>query len=568
MEGDSGIISSVALVVTTIAILFTAVNYFLGPVYDPREPPVIHQKIPHVGHIIGLLQYGLRYFEVLSKKYPLPVFTLQTLGKRIYVVNSPDLISAVQKNAKVLSFNPFVSFMSPKIFDCGEEGMRIINENLDGEKGPWGLLLDISKGMHNALAPSDSLDWMTRIMLNKMQSFIDPLGAGEKDVEIDLYKWVRTAFTVSSTEAIYGPKNPFNHIPDLENAFWFVHLTAYLKTQILTIWTLCRDFEDDITMILLGLAPSVTARKGYRARIKFTTALDAYFADDGPATGSDLIKARWTNNVKYGAAKYASRFEIGDLIGVLINATPTFFWVLVHIYSRPELLHSIRQEVTGIVSEQTAEASPTNNKKTVGSIDVSKLKESCPLLLSTYQETLRVQTHNTSSRWVTKDTMLADQYFLKADSVIQMPGYPVHTMPSLWGTDPETFNPHRFIKIEKSSQASGGAGDGKGAAKQHPASFRSFGGGATLCPGRHFATAEICASVAMFVMRFDMAPAAKKGGWVVPEWKHGKVASAVPPPKWDVRVKVRARRKEGGAEWRFGMEGSVNRFEVLSGGGA
>ncbi|KAL8709343.1 MAG: hypothetical protein Q9220_005936 [cf. Caloplaca sp. 1 TL-2023] len=540
MEGSSGIVTPVALAVTAFAILSTIVNYFLGPVYDPREPPVIHQKIPHIGHIIGLLQYGLRYFEVLSKKYTLPVFTLQTLGKRIYVVNSPDLISAVQKNAKVLSFNPFVSFMSPKIFDCGEEGMRAINENIDGEKGPWGLLVDTSRGMHNALAPSDSLDWMTRTMLDKMQSFIDPLEAGEKGMEIDLYKWVRTAFTVSSTEAVYGPKNPFNHIPGLEDAFW--------------------DFEDDITMILLGLAPSITARKGYRARIKFTSALDAYFADDGPATGSDLIKARWANNVKYGAANCSSRFEIGNLIGVLINATPTFFWVLVHVYSRPELLESIREEVAGIVSTQT------KNTKPVYTIPVSKLKDQCPLLQSTYQETLRVQTHNTSSRWVTKDTLLADQYFLKADSVIQMPGYPVHTMPALWGPDPETFNPHRFLKIEQKNNQIQISGTGEGKGKQHPASFRSFGGGATLCPGRHFATAEICAAVAMFVVRFDMAPANGKR-LVVPDWKHGKVASAVPPPKGDVRVRITPREEGGGGEWRFGIEGGVSRFEVVSGGG-
>lgn len=73
----------------------------------------------------------------------------------------------------------------------------------------------------------------------------------------------------------------------------------------------CRDFENDITMIMLGVLPSITARKGYRARIRFTEALNEYFNNNGPETGSDMIKARWAVNVKYNMAKYAGCFEIG-----------------------------------------------------------------------------------------------------------------------------------------------------------------------------------------------------------------------------------------------------------------
>ncbi|KAL9605500.1 MAG: hypothetical protein Q9179_001306 [Wetmoreana sp. 5 TL-2023] len=532
LDMETGTIGAVAFTVTTIAAILTLASYFLGPKYDQREPPVIHQKIPYVGHLVGLIQYGLSYFELLSTKHPLPVFTLQTLGKRIYVVNSPDLISAVQKDAKVLSFSPFVSWMSPRIFDVGEEAVAIINENMDGAKGHYGLLPEISRGMHNALAPSDSLDWMTRTMLTKLQEYIDPLGTGKGGMDIHLYKWVRRAFTVASTEAVYGPKNPFNHKPELEDAFW--------------------DFESDITMIALGVATPITARKGWQARIKFTEALTEYFDNNGQETGSDLIKARWAGNVKYGAHSYGGRFEIGNLIGVLINATPTFFWVLVHVFSRPDLLANIRSEISNITDEGT-EATPSGTFKTVRSIVVSRLKQDCPLLHSTYQETLRIQTHNTSARWVTKDTMLADQYFLKADSVIQMPGYPVHTLSSVWGPDAQSFNPHRFLKLEKKKDKS----------KQHPASFRSFGGGATLCPGRHFATAEICAAAAMFVIRFDMTPA--DGKWEVPDYAHGKVASAVPPPAKDIKVRVTSRKGMEGVEWRFGFEGSVSKFEVFSG---
>ncbi|KAL8921585.1 MAG: hypothetical protein Q9172_003944 [Xanthocarpia lactea] len=527
---ETGSFGYIAIVVTVVAALVILANYSLGPRYDPREPPVIQQKVPHIGHFIGLLQYGLRYFELLSAKHRLPVFTLQTLGRKVYVVNSPDLISAVQKNAKAFSFYPFVGFVAPRIFDAGDEANAIINDNIDGEKGQWGLIPDTSAGTHMALAPSSSLDSMTRTMLTKLEEFMKPLEASSVGIELNLYRWIRTAFTAARTEAVYGPKNPFNSNPELEETFW--------------------EFESDITMLLLGIAPSITARKGYNARKKFVAAMNEYFENDGPDTGSDLIKARSAANKRYGAKQHGARFELGNLIGVLANATPTFFWILLHIYSRPALLADLRAGIASATESTTGDT-------TMQTIIISRLKDHCPLLLSTYQETLRLQTHNSTSRWVTKDTLLADQYLLKAGNIIQMPGYPVHTLSSVWGSDVESFNPSRFLKLEKKSKEK--------AQKQHPASFRSFGGGATLCPGRHFAAAEICAAAAMMVMRFDLEPAGNGGVWTIPDWKHGKVASAVPPPDRDVKVRVRMRKGMEDVKWRFGFEGSVSKFEVFAG---
>lgn len=92
--------------------------------------------------------------------------------------------------------------MSPRVFNAGDEANAIIDDNIDGEKGQWGLLYDISRGMHNALAPSSSLDWMTKTMLTKLEEYIEPLGLAKGDLEMDLYKWVRKAITVASTEAV------------------------------------------------------------------------------------------------------------------------------------------------------------------------------------------------------------------------------------------------------------------------------------------------------------------------------------------------------------------------------
>ncbi len=40
-------------------------NYYLMPTHDANEPPVVSSSIPYVGHIIGLVQHGSRYFEFM-----------------------------------------------------------------------------------------------------------------------------------------------------------------------------------------------------------------------------------------------------------------------------------------------------------------------------------------------------------------------------------------------------------------------------------------------------------------------------------------------------------------------
>ena len=34
-----------------------------APKHSPREPPMVSSSIPYIGHILGLLQYGTRYYQ-------------------------------------------------------------------------------------------------------------------------------------------------------------------------------------------------------------------------------------------------------------------------------------------------------------------------------------------------------------------------------------------------------------------------------------------------------------------------------------------------------------------------
>ena len=305
---------------------------------------------------------------------------------------------------------------------------------------------------------------------------------------------------------------------------------------------------------MLGFAPRYLARTGFKARQRLFKIINTYFTSGDDEHGLGVLKARRDVGKKYGASiDEISRFELGDCIGVLINATSTLFWTLLHIYSNPSLLASIRAELSSFITTTGTSTTPLSSSPSSPSsrkrrhiIDITTLQQSCPLLLSTYRETLRTHTKSSTSRWVTHDTYINNNnggtYLLKKDSALLIPGALIHADPSVWGPDAKKFSPYRFM--------SGGGGGKSPDVPKAGGANRPWGGGQTLCPGRFFATAEITGCVALMVARFDMEMVGDKG-WVMPEEDAYSVATSIHPPKGDVRVRIREREEFEGDEWAY-----------------
>lgn len=332
-------------------------------------------------------------------------------------------------------------------------------------------------------------------------------------------------------------------------------------------------------MILLGLFPKYTARKGYAGRRKLHKAIHEYLDRGDHKYALGVLKARYDALINNGGTiDDVARFEIGDLVGVLTNATPTFFWMLLTIYSDPALLQDIRAEISTTI---TTDHSTSKRKHT---LDITALTPTAtPLLHSTYRELLRHRTQSSTSRWITQDTLLANRYLLKKDSVLLIPGALIHADP-VWGPDRAAFNPRRFLPLPSASSLSNPQDQHPSptsttttspSSKIHPGANRAWGGGQTLCPGRFFATTVITSAVAMVLMRFDIAPVPsvlvdrnanakaekKKAEWVFPSVGGNRLASSIHPPKGDVRVRVCERGGTRGDEWGFGFG-----FGVAEGG--
>jgi hypothetical protein len=257
-----------------------------------------------------------------------------------------------------------------------------------------------------------------------------------------------------------------------------------------------------------------------------------YFSNGDYKHGSELVRARFEHSANYNVSiDDTARFELGGAVAILTNTIPSAFWVLWHIISDSTILEECRSELYRLCKLDD----------NIVTIDITEVKASCPLLLSTLQEVLRFHGTGTSVRIVQEDHLLDGNYLLKKGGTLMIPGPVQHSERKVYGDSVDDFDHKRFIRT--------------GIKRLNPVGFRGFGGGSTLCPGRHFASTEIIAFVALMVLRFDVRP--KRGFWARPTTQNAGMQATVPPPDFDIDVEITHRKGElDGKMWNVVLTGS------------
>ena len=277
-----------------------------------------------------------------------------------------------------------------------------------------------------------------------------------------------------------------------------------------------------------------------RQRKVVLDAFEHYFAHNHHKLGSALVTEFYDTEQRYGFDHHDSAaFHAGTAIALLSNTSAAVFWMIFYVFSTPEALHAIRHELARVVTTKGEGKTKTHH------IDFTKVDVECPTLVSTFSEALRVRSIGTSLRKVVKDTIVGNEYLLRKGSFVLMPTPAIHTDARVWGEDVEEFRYDRFVKSKVSRAA-----------------FRSFGGGSTLCPGRHFATLEVMAWTIMLVLRYDITPADGQA-WEAPPTEKTNMATVITTPDYDIDVELSNRQgsyQDG--SWEYQLSDSEAAFAI------
>ncbi|KAL3418727.1 hypothetical protein PVAG01_10443 [Phlyctema vagabunda] len=404
----------------------------------------------------------------------------------------------IQKQ-KTLSFRPFLQITAWKHGDATEDTYH----KFGGDLGD-----DLSRYIRLSLAPGPHLDEqnlrMGKRLILEFEDLLNARGSGR--AQMYLLEWSRRAVVQASSCGVYGEQHPFLD-PEVEKSLWewMNYLTMHLIAGL------------DIR----GKGAKLPEDASHLAREHQRTLREAGVCD-------------------LDNAKQASIFTIA----AFSNSAPTLYWTIWELFSRPEILAEVRQEImTQAVS---------GSKKEGFVLDVAVVKTRCPLLVSVFQETQRTRHVNASFRMVMEDTVLDGKYLLKKGNFLQMPGAPIHSNTGIWGHAASEFDPYRFVPKKGSGRDSLPTNNG----------FMAWGAAPYLCPARQFATTEILIVAAMMAIRVDLLPI--EGSWDKnPAVSFVELSTLLNPMK-DSKLDIQVREEWEGS-WSLKMGESLSRVSLASG---
>ena len=152
------------------------------------------------------------------KKTNLPIFTMFLATQKVYVVNSPGLVSQVNRRQRVIDSNPpFLAVVHGKLFGFSGNDLAELMRNPTES----GTLRRDSKVLEHSLLERGMAP-LNEIFTRVMSGVEDRLStvAREGPVTISLQAWLREIFTLSTAQGVIGSQNPFTCDPDLLDSFW------------------------------------------------------------------------------------------------------------------------------------------------------------------------------------------------------------------------------------------------------------------------------------------------------------------------------------------------------------
>ncbi|EGO03062.1 hypothetical protein SERLA73DRAFT_176582 [Serpula lacrymans var. lacrymans S7.3] len=481
------------------------------------RPPYAFSLIPWVGNALDYKNRPATWTREVESKLG-PVYQSTVLGKPVIFCLSRTLISQIFKNYRDFSFTPIKTDAHHRVF-----GVTL--DALSDEEGQKTMFAELYRVLSKkAFGPM--VGQISANMEARFSAIIGNMTPNERrDGKLfNLMSLIPPLFYAASAQGMFGDTFPADDI---------------FKSNT--------DFEDQFGLMYTGLPfpwlvkRGITGRDYCIARVKASLAQYESGEVQAPYFIQVMLDLRhtlgWTSQ---DLAAYLHSY----LFALTSNTIYAAYWLVVYTYTHPEVVAEIQAEVDRAEAaflKENPKETPTDLFANLGFLD-----DNFPLLNSIINESLRLCSNGTSVREVMADIVMdvpsnshgpseSRAMLFKKGDTIYMPNRYHHWNPEEF-EDAESFVATRFMPGQK----------------RQPGFFMPFGGGISVCSGRHLASAELKALMIILTRWYNVKYEClvdRNGEKVkdakplaIPPFDLGS-GSAILHPEGDVVVRLRARSK-------------------------
>ncbi|RDL35113.1 Cytochrome P450 [Venustampulla echinocandica] len=504
-----------------------------------KRPWKLPYWVPGVGHGFPFLMNPVKLMREAGDRSPHDMFSLNLGGTTHNIISDPSLVRSVMaQRESTLLFKPIAISVVRKFFGIPPESVRKFDKVWDEMNATTsylmrephiGIMIDRTVHYLENHIPQMITFTDADIDLQPWERWANASYISSTETEINLMTLMRDMMGNASVPAMFGSAF-IEKYPDILHDIYATDAGMYFFLLGLPAWT-----------------PWPGVIKAHIARRNVWQALDEHQrALDALALGkpfdyswgelddvSEFIVKR--NEVqRRNGFEIRERGEFSVLWALVVNSSLLVYWQLLYILSVPGLADRIRAEIAPYVTVTQGATIGKISETPKLHISHPELSRNCPLLKSTYFEALRMSDQPWSVRQVGQDVVISGDkkaddpatYLLKKGEYVTIP-HDLHMKDPKYFKYPEEFDPERFLVTKED-----------GSVEANMGTIRPYGGGPSWCKGRIIAERECLAQVAGILAFWDITPADKQAGWVIPKQKK---TAAVSLPVHETRVRIKRR---------------------------
>eukprot|EP00746_Dinoflagellata_sp_MGD_P023236 gnl/MRDRNA2_/MRDRNA2_15444_c0_seq1.p1 gnl/MRDRNA2_/MRDRNA2_15444_c0~~gnl/MRDRNA2_/MRDRNA2_15444_c0_seq1.p1 ORF type:complete len:508 (-),score=76.64 gnl/MRDRNA2_/MRDRNA2_15444_c0_seq1:269-1792(-) len=432
-----------------------------------QEPPLHRAWLPFLGSAVEFGDHSGHFLQKLAQQYG-EIFTVFLAGQRMHFVADYKSRGLILKKKNILDFRAIATEI------CMKTGLHSYCNQNDGE---------LHRIFTKYLVSEPEMSNVTERFHKELKMAIsEKCSASPGGVCGDLFIFVKDLVFRASVAAFFRPTEQSKCSQILE------HFDKYDKFFPVVA-------GGAPPRMLPGFVESAEALTDFVQEGVGVNFQDGKFKPMNQSF-EGLIKARWEYmptcpawNESLESAGQAKRLRDTAranntmLWAAVANTLPAAFWSLAYLLNGSE---------SGQAGLRAVQAEISSIQKSLGRPLLGSDMKELPILSSAVKEALRLSTASLTIRRVQENCSIelasGNKWAVrKSDQVVLAP-FLQHMDPKLFGDDVESYRHDRFINNDLEKHLS------------------PFGGGVSMCPGRHIALVEMKMVVVELLLAFNFQP--------------------------------------------------------------